>query len=261
MSHTGSVVRPDKSPGLIRMVTLGHVLEKANRQLTFVIPDPPPNEEATIDDWEESAQNRFVIFLNQTGQAFHYGDGVRLNLETYDDGGERNGDGIPKKWEGLIGPEDLTSLKEAIPEPWCSKVGSKFEFSFVATEVKPLPPKFILNPLFHFVEDLAADSTSLILQALRQAAIGRVIKFQRPIAVGFHINVRSGGRVTAELRKAEYRVNQIRFLSQGGGIPTIADCLDHKYKSWSEILQEIGDNGQHFIATPEELPTREGRYE
>ncbi len=121
MSHTGSVIRPSKSPGVIQIESVGFA-QKGNE---LVIVTPKDSDEEKFVIFPESAFPR-----NKSGR-------VKFNLKQY----------IESEWINKPNPRDritkvdIDELRKEKPEL------RNVAFKFVATEVSELGPESIWDHL------------------------------------------------------------------------------------------------------------------
>ena len=118
MSHTGSVIHPDRSPGLIRMITTGHAVQENNGRYELHFKKPWKKDQDLVFNIEE-AQERFVVFFEKRPK-FEYGQAVRFNLNWF------------KHYKAFWGKSEkleqqIEALKRELPSIW--KVGIFLDLS------------------------------------------------------------------------------------------------------------------------------------
>ncbi len=158
MPHTGNVIRPQKSPGLLRVFTSGYAFGK-DSNLYFKTPDRTEPKKGTKSSKKilDQIKERFVVFVNNPDLPF--GRPVRFSLESYENWSDKSED---------------QALKDAIPQFWKDKYkdhGGKdfdnnFQFKYIATEVEPVPDNFVLSKFYGFIEDLEVECQEKLLEKL-----------------------------------------------------------------------------------------------
>ncbi len=247
MSHTGVVHRPNQSPGLIRIITVGYAISNGkgngnnNLKNRLIFATPKKDENPT-----ESVRERFVVFSHSDNARFYYGDAVKFNLRDFDD------------WKHTIDPDDLKKLKMSIPMHWQQELGwyqagklqqdkfDDFEFKYIATKIEPLPEDFILHPLYKFIEDLDEDSREKVLLALAKIPNYNFKQF-----------------VEVECTKGSHGISGIHLMDSSDfdrkGLSDEKHCFDQAYKNEEGVLEEIEELQEHKISSVEEIPTRVGK--
>jgi hypothetical protein len=236
MSHTGDVIRPDESPGMIRVITTGYVVTKSDK---LVFQKPRHSREKKPDYFWE-AQERFILYLNLCDEDFRFGQGVKFNLERF------------SKWKEYIDACTLWKIKQSIPNFWIKKMGGikpgkslskkmrrrilkKFKFKYVATEVQALPEDFVMYDFYNFINDIDPDNMEDLLLCFDKI---KRFKMRCPIK----INCAGGDRI----------IKDIRFVEES----EFCRLTDNYVEVKENVSYEMNMYGQHFITSSEELPTR-----
>jgi hypothetical protein len=131
MSHTGTVIHPNRSPGLIRVITTGHIVRSNpnSHNLEFIFCKP-----------ESRAEERFVVFLPKSGGVtFDFKTPVTFNLLDYNK--------FIEKMDGNDRIEFEKHINNVIIPKIPGNPGN-FNFKYISTDIRQLEDKFILNYLY-----------------------------------------------------------------------------------------------------------------
>lgn len=189
MSHTGTVTRPNLSPGIIRVITTGYVVSKDSK-IVFRKP-------ADGDMLNKSAEERFILFMEQnedgSPKKVERGTPVRFNLELLANwlGAKKRVDlagyrkFVEEKKEKEIVVKDILKRKiidYKFPFVVDAEVGryyqnilknqllsqvEGFEFKYIATEVAPMPEEFILTDFLNIIGLLDDQSMENFIDGIK----------------------------------------------------------------------------------------------
>lgn len=159
MSHTGTVIKPNQSPGIIRVVTLGAAISIKEPEILNIIV-PTKNSE------------RYVVLLN-SGKKHNYGDAVMFNLKKFENIDIHEED---KK----IYDEFQNEIDGYIVE--IRKKHSHYKPIYYANDVEDLPTEALLHPFYQFIRSFEEDTIEKILASLRNV---KIFLFDRKTDINF----------------------------------------------------------------------------
>lgn len=240
MSHTGTVTRPNSSPGMIRVITTGYVVSK-NNELVFRKPK-------THDSPVDSAKERFILFLPSESRKYQYGDAVKFNLEYY------------KNWESTLKRDFGQRIDEFESKVNELKNINGFQFKYVSTDIECVPSKFILNPFFNMICDLDEQSIENYIDKIKGIT-------QYHLKYNLKVNCKDGNHsirmvkvIDADEFDWEYGDPEKELNIVGTMLSLIRKRLNSFYvKDCSDVDSEIDRKGQHSISSDEHIPTKEDR--
>lgn len=240
MSHTGTVTRPNLSPGMIRVITTGYVVSKGD-ELVFRKPK-------THDNDLDSARERFILFLPSKCRKYNYGDAVKFNLEYY------------KDWESTLRRDFSERIDECKSKVEKLKDISEFQFKYVATDVECLPTNFILNPFFNMISDLNEQSIENFTDKIK-------VITQYDLKYNLKVNCKNGNhsiKMVKVIDAGEFDGNYGGPEKQGNITHTIKSFIRRRprkfyVKDCSDVDSEIDRKGQHSISSDAYIPTKEDR--
>lgn len=281
MSHTGTVTRPNLSPGIIRVITTGYVVSKDSK-IVFRKP-------ADGDMLNKSAEERFILFMeqNEDGSAkkVERGTPVRFNLELLNDWLEEKEKGDSSEYQKFMEDkeEKETIVKDILkrkiidykfPFVVDAEVGryyqnilknqllsqvEGFEFKYIATEVVPMPEEFILTDFLNIIGLLDDQSMENFIDGIKGINYYSFWK-QQPIycAKGTEDEMQFRVRNLEVLDALEF---DSKYGKPDSGEELYEGSEDTKHKVSTNVIDEININkGQdlkpeHKMSPLNELPT------
>ncbi len=278
MSHTGTVTRPNLSPGIIRVITTGYVISKG-QELVFRKPPITIDSEQYFPEFSRLAlEERFILFLPENGKKFSYGDTVKFNMD------------YCVKWEKYLEKykkeldeyqKDIIRLKRfALVEKFqfitkdmkeddkeyleVKKEFDKkkeqiqnFEFKYVATDIDHVPQDYILQPFFDIIGQLDERSIEKFIDGIDDIQTHN-LKFIT------QVNCKNGNHYIKTVKVLD--PDQFDDLfgppeeNWEGGLPKApAEKKGCYVKDCSDVDNEIKNIGQHAISSDEYIPTLKAR--
>ncbi len=242
MSHTGDVIRPSKSPGLIRVLTAGYKVRQKDEVLELVFRKP-------------SVRERFVVFdtlhSNTGSDEISFGKGVKFNLRRIEEAELLWGKGYNKEIRDMLKEVKvtwLTQIKERIEcleddDPYKDHLEEKlihiknldFELTYLATNVLPVEDDSILKPFYNFLEDLDIESGDTIINQLEKLP---VFDYEGDLLVNVLDDI--------------LPIRRVRILD-----PDAFDRItDYVIADVGDVDEDIRNLKQHPITTYVEMPTK-----
>ena len=281
MSHTGTVTRPNLSPGIIRVITTGYVVSKDSK-IVFRKP-------ADGDMLNKSAEERFILFMQQnedgSPKIVERGTPVRFNLELLANwlGAKKRVDlagyrkFVEEKKEKEIVVKDILKRKiidYKFPFVVDAEVGryyqnilknqllsqvEEFEFKYIATEVVPMPEEFILTDFLNIIGLLDDQSMENFIDGIKGINYYSFWK-QLPIycAKGTEDEMQFRVRNLEVLDALEF---DSKYGKPDSGGELYKGTEGTKHKVSTDVDDEIESNEakslkpEHKISTLNELPT------
>lgn len=281
MSHTGTVTRPNLSPGIIRVITTGYVVSEDSK-IVFRKP-------ADGDMLNKSAEERFILFMEQnedgSPKKVERGTPVRFNLELLNDWLEEKEKGDSSEYQKFIEDKEKKEivvkdiLKRKIidykfPFVVDAEVGryyqnilknqllsqvEKFEFKYIATEVAPMTDKFILTDFLNIIGLLDDQSMENFIDGIKGINYYRFWR-QQPIYCA------KGAEAESQFRVRNLEVlDALEFDSKYGKPDSIEEPYEGsenvKHKVSTDVDDEIEFNKgrdlkpEHKMSPLNELPT------
>lgn len=226
MSHAGTIIEEDQSPGIIRIITTGHAFLQNTREVIF---RKPVNGTSPV-----AAQERFILFWTDPISGFNYGDPVKFNLTSIE------------HWK-ILNPHleielnmHIMELKKKIPLKW--KAG--FDFKYIANKVEPLPLDFVLYPFFNLIRDLKKDNIENVIDELGDI---QNHEFERPIL--------------SKMNGEDLSVYRIKMLSSSKFDREVHGPVVVSPKDSEKLdkLRRILEQGVHDMSSAGQVPCRLGR--
>ncbi|MDH3244770.1 MAG: hypothetical protein OEM26_09155 [Saprospiraceae bacterium] len=215
MSHTGSVIHEDESPGMIRVVTTGYaVSSEQGSEDTLVFRKAPGNVSS-----KTGQEERYIIYVNDNNDPFSYGDGVCFSLEPYN------------KWNAKL-RQYINDLERSIPNKH-----QNFQFKYVATNVSKVPDDYILNSLFKFMSDFDPLGIEQVL-----AQLGNINQINLNHAL--NINLKGDLRTIQKVEVVDYQNFTNRF-GDGSGPEQNPNKKNCYVDDFTDVIGEMNRLGVH----------------
>ena len=252
MSHTGCVIHPSSSPGLIRIFTTGFVLRE-KEELLFSGP-------GRCDKVEDEIQQRFIPFILEDEEDRSKkrrgkkrknclnpptGEMVLFDIEKFD----------ADCFQGY----DWNILKMKIPslwrQRWSEQTGNKiedfdkaFDFKYMSRRMRRLPRRHFLTKIFDHWDHFDSETVECLLESQNCERYG----LRRPIKIrhkDLGENCRGSSRVSSYTWYypsycSEQSIDPANVYQHGDRIQDITLDLD----------ADLAINGVHMMPDDDELP-------
>lgn len=258
MSHTGTVIKPNQSPGIIRVVTLGAAISKKEPRILKII---VPSEDS----------KRYVVLLDRRKKKFEYGAAVRFNLKTFNKLSDPHKTYLIKHQETIIDYiKGIPGYEDIEIEPDFDKIYKKLKEFYFATVVRELKDNSVLKSFYDFIKVFDLKTLNKILDNLKEV---RDFYFDKPMDINFmqekfkidgvrliHKSDLLEGLKSLdknhELNNEDNKPKEEDYNLKERDYEILEDEGDKiDYKDEAGVKKEIDDIGEHVISEESDLPT------